>query len=107
MNGGFLMMWVNLFWVWGYLEVYIVILLVFGIFLEIIFIFLRKKLFGYLVMVVVMVVIFLLSFLVWVYYFFIMGLGVFVNFFFFIIMMMIVILIGIKIFNWFFMMYKG
>lgn len=42
-----LMFWVNFFWVWGYFEVYIVILLVFGMYLEIIFIFVCKCLFGY------------------------------------------------------------
>lgn len=40
--GGMLMFWVNLFWIWGYFEVYIVIFLVFGIFFEIILSFVRK-----------------------------------------------------------------
>lgn len=58
-------------------------------------------------MVGFIIVIFVLSFLVWIYYFFIMGNSVFVNFFFLIMIMVILILIGVKIFNWFFIMYKG
>lgn len=105
--GGNLMMYINFIWIWGYFEVYILILLLFGVFLEIILIFLGKCLFGYILMVYVMVCIMVLFYVVWLYYFFIMGLGVFVNLFFGIIMMIILILMGVKIFNWLFIMYYG
>lgn len=105
--GGNVMLYLNLIWVWGYLEVYILILLVFGIFLEVIVMFVKKLLFGYKMMVYVICVIMVLLFFVWLYYFFMMGLGVNVNVFFGIMMMIIVILIGVKVFNWLFMMYCG
>lgn len=40
--GGNIIIWEYLFWIFGYLEVYIFIFLVFGIFLEIFVIFLKK-----------------------------------------------------------------
>lgn len=105
--GGNMMMYINLIWVWGYLEVYILILFVFGVFFEIVVIFLCKCLFGYILLVWVIVCIIVLLFIVWLYYFFMMGVGVNVNVFFGIIIMIIVILIGVKIFNWLFIMYQG
>lgn len=106
-GGGNVMLYINLIWIWGYLEVYILVLLVFGVFFEVIVIFLCKVLFGYKGMVYVIVCIGVLLFIVWLYYFFIMGLGVNVNVFFGIMMMIILILIGVKIFNWLFIMFCG
>lgn len=103
--GGNMMMYINLIWVWGYSEVYILILFVFGVFFEIAVIFSRKRLFGYISLVWVIVCIIVLSFIVWLYYFFTMGAGANVNVFFGIIIMIIVISIGVKIFNWLFIMY--
>jgi cytochrome o ubiquinol oxidase subunit 1 len=51
------MMYVNLFWVWGYPEVYILILPAFGIFSEVIATFSGKPLFGYRSMVAATMVI--------------------------------------------------
>lgn len=101
------MMWVNLFWMWGHPEVYIVILPAFGIFSEIIANFARKQLFGYKAMVWSMVVIAGLSFLVWVHHFFTMGMGAFVNSVFSISTMLIAVPTGVKIFNWLGTLYKG
>ncbi|MFC4306629.1 cytochrome aa3 quinol oxidase subunit I [Cohnella boryungensis] len=101
------MLWVNLFWLWGHPEVYIVILPAFGIFSEIISTFSRKNLFGYKAMVFSMVIIAGLSFIVWVHHFFTMGSGAFVNSVFSITTMAIGIPTGVKIFNWLLTMYKG
>jgi cytochrome aa3-600 menaquinol oxidase subunit 1 len=104
---GLPMLWVNLFWVWGHPEVYIVILPAFGIFSEIISTFSKKTLFGYTTMVVSMSVIAFLSFIVWVHHFFTMGAGSGVNSFFAISTMLISVPTGVKIFNWLFTLYKG
>jgi cytochrome o ubiquinol oxidase subunit II len=61
------MMYVNLFWVWGHPEVYILILPAFGIFSEVIATFSGKPLFGYRSMVAATMVICVLSFLVWLH----------------------------------------
>jgi cytochrome o ubiquinol oxidase subunit 1 len=45
--GGNSMMYINLIWVWGHPEVYILILPAFGVFSEVVATFSQKKLFGY------------------------------------------------------------
>ncbi|MDC6170565.1 MULTISPECIES: cytochrome o ubiquinol oxidase subunit I [unclassified Roseateles] len=105
--GGNAMMYVNLIWIWGHPEVYILILPVFGIFSEVVSTFSRKKLFGYASMVYATVVITILSYLVWLHHFFTMGSGASVNSFFGITTMIISIPTGAKIFNWLFTMYRG
>src|SRR3984957_9484809 len=69
------MMYVNLFWIWGHPEVYILILPAFGIFSEVIATFSGKPLFGYRSMVAATMVICVLSFTVWLHHFFTMGAG--------------------------------
>src|SRR5436190_20246366 len=59
------MMYVNLFWVWGHPEVYILILPAFGVFSEVISTFSGKPLFGYRSMVAATMASCVLSFLVW------------------------------------------
>ncbi|OKH87166.1 cytochrome o ubiquinol oxidase subunit I [Thalassospira sp. TSL5-1] len=105
--GGNVMMYVNLIWIWGHPEVYILILPCFGIFSEIVSTFCRKRLFGYSSMVYATVVITILSYLVWLHHFFTMGSGASVNAFFGITTMIISIPTGAKMFNWLFTMYKG
>ena len=105
--GGNPMMYVNLIWIWGHPEVYILILPAFGIFSEVVSTFSRKRLFGYTSMVYATVVITILSYLVWLHHFFTMGSGASVNSFFGITTMIISIPTGAKIFNWLFTMYKG
>jgi cytochrome o ubiquinol oxidase subunit 1 len=105
--GGNAMMYVNLIWIWGHPEVYILILPCFGIFSEIVSTFSGKRLFGYSSMVYATVVITILSYLVWLHHFFTMGSGASVNSFFGITTMIISIPTGAKIFNWLFTMYKG
>ncbi|WP_371867133.1 cytochrome o ubiquinol oxidase subunit I [Duganella lactea] len=105
--GGNPMLYVNLIWIWGHPEVYILILPVFGVFSEIVSTFSGKRLFGYTSMVYATVVITVLSYLVWLHHFFTMGSGASVNSFFGITTMIISIPTGAKIFNWLFTMYKG
>ncbi|WP_026132725.1 MULTISPECIES: cytochrome o ubiquinol oxidase subunit I [unclassified Janthinobacterium] len=105
--GGNAMMYVNLIWIWGHPEVYILILPAFGIFSEVVSTFCGKRLFGYTSMVYATVVITILSYLVWLHHFFTMGSGASVNSFFGITTMIISIPTGAKIFNWLFTMYRG
>ncbi len=105
--GGNAMLYVNLIWIWGHPEVYILVLPCFGIFSEVVATFSRKRLFGYTSMVYATVCITVLSYLVWLHHFFTMGSGATVNTFFGITTMIISIPTGAKIFNWLFTMYKG
>lgn len=105
--GGNPMMYVNLIWIWGHPEVYILVLPIFGVFSEIVPAFTGKRLFGYTSMVYATVVITILSYIVWLHHFFTMGAGANVNSFFGITTMIISIPTGAKIFNWLFTMYKG
>jgi cytochrome o ubiquinol oxidase subunit 1 len=105
--GGNPMMYVNLIWIWGHPEVYILILPAFGIFSEVVSTFCAKRLFGYTSMVYATVVITILSYIVWLHHFFTMGSGASVNSFFGITTMIISIPTGAKIFNWLFTMYRG
>ncbi|WP_426162427.1 cytochrome o ubiquinol oxidase subunit I [Pseudoduganella sp. R-34] len=105
--GGNSMLYVNLIWIWGHPEVYILILPCFGIFSEIVSTFSGKRLFGYTSMVYATVVITILSYMVWLHHFFTMGSGASVNSFFGITTMIISIPTGAKIFNWLFTMYRG
>ncbi|UZE51716.1 cytochrome o ubiquinol oxidase subunit I [Rhodopseudomonas sp. P2A-2r] len=105
--GGNPMMYVNLIWIWGHPEVYILVLPAFGIFSEVVSTFAGKRLFGYTSMVYATAVITILSYLVWLHHFFTMGSGASVNSFFGITTMVISIPTGAKIFNWLFTMYRG
>ncbi|WP_395399823.1 cytochrome o ubiquinol oxidase subunit I [Pseudoduganella sp. UC29_106] len=105
--GGNAMVYVNLIWIWGHPEVYILVLPAFGIFSEVVSTYCGKRLFGYTSMVYATVVITILSYLVWLHHFFTMGSGASVNSFFGITTMIISIPTGAKIFNWLFTMYRG
>ena len=105
--GGNPMMYVNLIWIWGHPEVYILVLPAFGVFSEIVSTFSNKRLFGYASMVYATGVITILAYVVWLHHFFTMGSGASVNAFFGITTMIISIPTGAKIFNWLFTMYKG
>ncbi|MFP3550307.1 cytochrome o ubiquinol oxidase subunit I [Paraburkholderia sp. SIMBA_049] len=105
--GGNAMMYINLIWVWGHPEVYILILPAFGAFSEIISTFSGKPLFGYKSMVYATSSIGVLSFFVWLHHFFTMGSGANVNAFFGIMTSIISVPTGVKLFNWLFTMYRG
>ena len=106
-GGGNPMMYVNMIWIWGHPEVYILILPAFGVFSEVVSTFSGKRLFGYTSMVYALLVICILAYLVWLHHFFTMGSGATVNSFFGITTMIISIPTGAKIFNWLFTMYRG
>jgi cytochrome o ubiquinol oxidase subunit I len=105
--GGNPMMYVNLIWIWGHPEVYILILPAFGVFSEVVATFSGKPLFGYRSMVLATMAICVLSFFVWLHHFFTMGAGADVNAFFGIATMIIAVPTGVKVFNWLFTLYGG
>lgn len=105
--GGNAMMYINMIWIWGHPEVYILILPAFGVFSEVVATFCKKKLFGYVTMVWATASITILSFVVWLHHFFTMGAGSDVNAFFGIATMIIAIPTGVKVFNWMFTMFRG
>jgi cytochrome o ubiquinol oxidase subunit 1 len=105
--GGNVMIFVNLIWIWGHPEVYILVLPAFGIFSEVISTFSGKPLFGYRSMVLATMAICILSFMVWLHHFFTMGAGADVNAIFGIATMIIAVPTGVKVFNWLFTMYGG
>ncbi len=100
-------LYINMIWIWGHPEVYILILPAFGIYSEVVATYCKKYLFGYVTMVWATASITLLSFLVWLHHFFTMGAGANVNAVFGIATMVIAIPTGVKIFNWLFTMYRG
>ncbi|TFE19849.1 cbb3-type cytochrome c oxidase subunit I [Cohnella luojiensis] len=106
-GGGNPMMYINLIWMWGHPEVYIIVLPAFGIFSEIVATFSKKRLFGYKSMVFALMSISLFSFFTWAHHFFTMGSGANVNIFFAITTMIIAIPTGVKVFNWLFTMFRG
>ncbi|MGR9193505.1 cytochrome o ubiquinol oxidase subunit I [Rhizobium leguminosarum] len=106
-GGGNAMMYINLIWIWGHPEVYILILPAFGVFSEVVATFSSKPLFGYRSMVMATMVICILSFVVWLHHFFTMGAGANVNAFFGVMTMIIAVPTGVKVFNWLFTLYGG
>jgi cytochrome o ubiquinol oxidase subunit I len=101
------MLYMNLIWVWGHPEVYILVLPAFGIYSEVAATFSGKPLFGYRSMVFATLAICLISFCVWLHHFFTMGAGADVNAVFGIASMIIAVPTGVKIYNWLFTMYGG
>ncbi len=105
--GGNPMLYVNLIWMWGHPEVYILVIPAFGIFSEVVATFSGKRIFGYASMVAAAIGITLLSFSVWVHHFFTMGSGADVNAFFGIMTGVIAIPTAVQMFNWVLTMYRG
>ena len=105
--GGNAMNYINLFWLWGHPEVYILILPAFGIFSEVVSTFSGKRLFGYTSLVYATVVIGILSFTVWLHHFFTMGASANVNAAFGIATMVIAVPTGVKVYDWLLTMYRG
>ncbi|WP_030179470.1 cytochrome c oxidase subunit I [Streptomyces sp. NRRL S-813] len=103
-NGGALL-WQHLFWFFGHPEVYIVALPFFGVVTEIIPVFSRKPVFGYVGMVGATISITMLSATVWAHHMFATG-GVLLPFF-SLMSFLIAIPTGVKFFNWIGTMWKG
>jgi cytochrome o ubiquinol oxidase subunit 1 len=105
--GGNMMNYINLFWLWGHPEVYILILPAFGVFSEVVAVFSQKRLFGYISLVLAPCAIGLLSFTVWLHHFFTMGSSANVNSFFGVMTTIIAVPTGVKVFDWLLTMYRG
>ncbi len=105
--GGDLMLYTNLFWIWGHPEVYFVVLPAFGIISEIVPTFSEKPLFGYITMVIASMAIAGVSWSVWLHHFFTMGEGPAVSLYFSVATMLVGIPTGVKVFNWAFTMYRA
>ncbi len=103
-NGGALL-WQHLFWFFGHPEVYIIALPFFGIITEILPVFSRKPVFGYVGLVAATLSIALLSTAVWAHHMFVTGA---VNLPFFSFMTFIIAVpTGVKFFNWIGTMWGG
>lgn len=98
--GGNLMNFINLFWMFGHPEVYILILPAFGVMSEIASTFSGKRLYGYVGLVAATMCIAVLSFMVWLHHFFTMGQSTTVNAAFGIATLLISIPTGVKIYDW-------
>jgi len=105
--GGNMMNYINLFWLWGHPEVYILILPAFGVFSEVVAVFSQKRLFGYISLVLATMAIGILSFTVWLHHFFTMGSSARVNSFFGTMTTIIAVPTGVKVFDWLLTMYRG
>jgi cytochrome o ubiquinol oxidase subunit 1 len=105
--GGNMMNYVNLFWLFGHPEVYILILPAFGVFSEVISAFSSKELYGYKSLVIATMAIGVLSFTVWLHHFFTMGQSANVNAFFGIATMTIAVPTGVKVYDWIWTMFRG
>nr|WP_189703852.1 cytochrome c oxidase subunit I [Streptomyces anandii] len=103
-DGGALL-WQHLFWFFGHPEVYIVALPFFGIVSEIIPVFSRKPVFGYLTLVGATIAITMLSAVVWAHHMFATG-AVLLPFF-SLMSFLIAVPTGVKFFNWIGTMHKG
>ncbi|MGR3932480.1 aa3-type cytochrome oxidase subunit I [Streptomyces sp. BRA346] len=96
-NGGALL-WQHLFWFFGHPEVYIIALPFFGIITEIIPVFSRKPIFGYLTLIGATMAITALSMVVWAHHMFATG-AVLLPFF-SLLSFLIAVPTGVKFFNW-------
>ncbi|MQY13169.1 putative cytochrome c oxidase subunit 1 [Streptomyces sp. RB5] len=103
-NGGALL-WQHLFWFFGHPEVYIIALPFFGIVSEILPVFSRKPIFGYVMLVGATMAITALSVMVWAHHMFATG-AVLLPFFSFM-SFLIAVPTGVKFFNWIGTMMKG
>ena len=105
--GGNMMNYVNLFWLFGHPEVYILVLPAFGVYSEVVSAYSSKELYGYKSLVIATMSIGVLSFTVWLHHFFTMGQSASVNAVFGIATMLIGIPTGVKIYDWIFTMFRG
>ena len=103
-NGGAIL-WQHMFWFFGHPEVYVLALPFFGIISEVIPVFSRKPLFGYIGLVFATLAIGGLSMAVWAHHMFVTG-AVLLPFFSFM-TFLIAVPTGVKFFNWVGTMWKG
>ena len=103
-NGGAIL-WQHLFWFFGHPEVYVLALPFFGVISEILPVFSRKPVFGYIGLVFATLSIAALSMAVWAHHMFVTG-AVLLPFFSFM-TFLIAVPTGMKFFNWLGTMWKG
>ncbi|MFD1545041.1 aa3-type cytochrome oxidase subunit I [Nonomuraea guangzhouensis] len=103
-NGG-AMLWQHLFWFFGHPEVYIIALPFFGIITEVLPVFSRKPVFGYIGLVSATIAIAGLSMTVWAHHMF--GTGQVLLPFFSFMSFLIAVPTGVKFFNWTGTMWRG
>ncbi|MDO4909635.1 MAG: cytochrome c oxidase subunit I [Corynebacterium sp.] len=103
-NGG-AMMWQHMFWFFGHPEVYVLALPFFGVISEIIPVFARKPMFGYIGLVFATISIGALSMAVWAHHMFVTG-AILLPFFSFM-TYLIAVPTGVKFFNWLGTMWGG
>ncbi|HLW47761.1 MAG TPA: cbb3-type cytochrome c oxidase subunit I [bacterium] len=104
-HGGSAVVYQHLFWFFGHPEVYIMVLPYFGIITEILPVFSRKPVFGYVGMVLSTLAIAGLSMAVWAHHMF--ATGAVLNPFFSAMSLLIAVPTGIKYINWIGTMWKG
>jgi cytochrome o ubiquinol oxidase subunit I len=105
--GGNMMNYINIFWLFGHPEVYILILPAFGVYSEVFSTFSGKTLYGYTSLILATMCIAVLSFTVWLHHFFTMGQSSSVNAAFGTATMLIGIPTGVKVYDWLLTMYRG
>lgn len=105
--GGNMMIYANLFWMFGHPEVYILILPAYGVFSEISATYSAKRIYGYESLVGATLCIAVVSFMVWVHHFFTMGNSATLNAAFGIATLLISIPTGVKVYDWMATLYRG
>lgn len=105
--GGNAMLWQHLFWFFGHPEVYILILPAMGIISEVVPVFSRKPLFGYMAIAFSTAAIGVLSFTVWAHHMFSTGMSNLSLLFFAADSFLIGVPTGVKIFSWLATMWGG
>ncbi len=105
--GGSAVMWQHFFWFFGHPEVYILILPGFGFASEIIPVFSRKVIFGYITLVAASAGIGLVAMGTWAHHMFAVGMGSPLNSAFTASTMLVGVPTGVKLFNWLGTLYGG
>ncbi len=106
-EGGSPLLWQNLFWFFGHPEVYILILPGFGVVSEIIPVFSRKPIFGYVAVATSTVAIGFLAFFVWAHHMFTAPIPEAIVIFAMLSSLFIAVPTGVKIFNWIATVWRG
>ena len=99
-GGGEPLLWQHLFWFFGHPEVYVLIVPAMGITSDVLSVFSRKPVFGYVAMVFAMLALAFLSWIVWGHHMFMSGMNPALGMAFMLSTMVIAVPSAIKTFNW-------